>query len=293
MESIGTTVCDHCNAKIRVPERYSRLVGKDVRCPRCHELFTMVLNGQVAVPEKPKRTRRTQSQIRQDEVDKILAGFQSLYPRLAELSQRPRSSEEDIRLWVVDALREALGYSVDQIFTEAPTPGGPADILLRGNDAPLMVIETKRVAATLKKTSARKQATKYAALLGAKWAVTSNGRTWRLFRVNYAEGRPPQPILIFDVALLDDDGVSESDAANLYYLSAHAMSCGDTEREYHAVACTAEHRMQSAILSPKIVASIRRQLLRTYEAETGYKARLSDARIMNAIRGASISIELK
>ena len=119
-EVLGVAVCDECDARIRVLEKHKPLLGRAVRCPNCHASFRLQLeeatpNELIAIEseeqasKKTKRQRRTKSQIREDHIAQCLEGFRALHARLKAISDDPKSSEEQVRVWVIDALRCALG----------------------------------------------------------------------------------------------------------------------------------------------------------------------------------------
>jgi hypothetical protein len=105
-----------------------------------------------------------------------------------------------------------------------------------------LIIECKNIRSKLPNRTLE-QAIGYAAHLSADWAATTNGQQWRLYRVVPVRGRDPKAVQIFDVALLDEDGMSNEDAENLCMLTARAILSGDTERRYHRTACTSERSL--------------------------------------------------
>ncbi|MFP4033176.1 MAG: zinc-ribbon domain-containing protein [Desulfococcaceae bacterium] len=40
-EILGSTSCEHCGVRIRVPKTKQNLVGNIIKCPRCSEKFTL------------------------------------------------------------------------------------------------------------------------------------------------------------------------------------------------------------------------------------------------------------
>lgn len=90
--------------------------------------------------------------------------------------------------------------------------------------------------------------------------------------------------LIFDVSLLDEDGISDRDAENLYLLTSRAMSSGDTEKVFHAVCCMSSLRLRSALFSERVVKAMRLQLLETYLDETEVRLNVDDDEILDALK---------
>jgi len=287
---IGTTACDECGARFKVSLRHKDRLGKPVRCSKCKSIFTPELieptpleNASMenaeqeasSEAEQRKKRRRTKLEIRQDTIDHIRAGFKKLHPALAEIAGR-KSSEEDIRVWCRDALVQALGYDADKnIKLEHKILSQSADIVLHENDKVFLVIECKNTKSNLG-ANVRDQAAGYATSLGSEWAVTTNGLIWKLYRVIPQKGSGPRFIEVFDVALLDEDGVSEEDAENLYLLSPRAVFGGDLEKRSHERACTNKKRVLKALESERVLKALRMELQNTYKVEHDYAVKLDD-----------------
>ena len=285
-ELLGIAVCDECNSRIRVTDKHKPLIGKTVRCPKCHTRFTLELESAsnsdaIAVEAEEseenqrKQKRRSKDEIRAEHIATTLDGFRTLHARLKSISETPKSSEEQIRVWCMDILRSALGYDDSQLDTECKVMGGRVDIAVKDGDAVRMVIETKNIRSRLR-NSVREQAGVYAATLSASWAVVTNGDIWKLYRVTPQKGKSPTMDLVFDVALLDEDGISKVDAEHLYLLSCRALSSGDTEREYHNVRCSSLPRVYRALFSDRVLSAIRLELSSSYKDETSQNIKLSN-----------------
>lgn len=309
---IGFTACDECESRFRVKRRDGYLVGHAVRCPKCKSIFTMELIKptpleSAALADEPKvdaeaessesnqppqrYTKRTKAEIRQHWITQIQESFKQLHPRLIEISTATRSSEEAVRIWVVNALEQALGYKQGEIDTEVSTLGGRVDIALRKDGHIFMVIECKNIRAKLNK-SVRDQAINYATTLSAEWVVVTNGAIWKLYRVIPQPGRDPHIIEIFDLSLLDEDGVSDNDAENLYLLTSRAVFGGDLDRMSHALACTSKKRVLSVCLSERVVKAFRLELSEIYKQEHDVNVKLDDDEVISALEEAFSLAEL-
>ncbi|MBE9111798.1 type I restriction enzyme HsdR N-terminal domain-containing protein [Nodosilinea sp. LEGE 07298] len=299
---IGFTSCDDCKTRFRVKSEYQNQIGKPVRCPKCKNVFVMELveptpleavSIQAANTEEesenksnPKTIkRRTKAEIRQEAIDSIRDGFRRRHPRLVEISNSPRASEEEVRRWCIEALENVLGYSKNELDTEVRTLGGKVDIALKRGDHIFLVIECKNIRAKLN-NNVRDQAAGYATSLSAEWAVVTNGQIWRLYRVIPQAGRDPRFIEIFDVSLLDEDGVSEVDAENLYLLTSKAVFGGDLENMSHLVACTSKKRILQALASERVVKALRLELATTYKDEQDKNVSLDDGVVESALQNA-------
>ena len=288
-ELLGIAICDECNARIRVLKKYESLIGKAVRCPKCHTNFLLALEApsnseRVAIDaEEPKtKRRRSKTEIRQQHIDVTREGFRALHARLKAIAETPKSSEEQIRVWCMDILRTALGYDDSQLDTECKVMGGRVDIAVKNNDTILLIIECKNIRSRLR-NNVREQAGVYATTLSAPWAVVTNGDIWKLYRVTPQKGQSPRMDLVFDLALLDEDGVSDIDAEHLYLLSHRALSSGDAESQYHSVRCTSPPQIYDVIFSERVLNAIRIELVQSYKDQSKQKVKLTNEDIEDAV----------
>ncbi len=297
---IGITVCDSCNARYRVTERHQRLENKSVRCQRCHQEFTLRIQRpstieQAAIEnaeeQKQQRRRRTKAQIRQEHLERIKSSFRAFHSRLVHINGDKSSSEEEVRRWCIDVLRDSLDYPDTAIDTELRVLNRRVDIALKHEGKVFLVIECKNIRSKLPKATLD-QAVGYAVQLSADWAVTTNGQQWRLYHVTPVRGRDPKVTEIFDVALLDGDGMSDQDAEWLYLLSSRAMLSGDTDRIRHRTSCLSERRLIDAIASERVVRAIRIQLSETYQSDTDERVALEDAHVEDRVRELFLPADL-
>lgn len=300
---IGLTACDECGTRFKVSKKYQNRLGKPVRCPKCKTIFTATLIeptpleqasieesgedvGQDSEAEARRKRRRSKSEIRQEIIDAIRDEFRKLHPRLVEIAGAARSSEEEVRRWCIDALENALGYDKGkEIDTEVPVLGQRADIVLKRDGQIFLVIECKNTRSKLS-AKVRDQAAGYATSLSAEWAVITNGQIWKLYRIIPVPGRDPRFIEIFDVALLDEDGVSESDAESLYLLTSRAVFGGDLEKMSHRVACMSKKRLLNALESDRVIKALKTELVASYKDEHGNNVKLDEESVNDALQEA-------
>lgn len=250
------------------------------------ERVSIQAEEETSEPQEEKRNkRRTKVEIRQETIDKICEGFRLLHPRLVEIANAPRASEEEVRRWCFDALENALGYSKSEIDTEVSVLSGRVDIALKRDGDIFLVMECKNIRHKLTNT-VRDQAAGYATSLSAEWAVVTNGQIWRLYRVIPQIGKDPRFIEIFDVSLLDEDGVSEVDAENLYLLTSRAVFGGDLEKMSHMIACTSKKRILKALASERVIKALRLELASTYKDEQDKAIFLDDEMVENSLQDA-------
>ncbi|MGE8497381.1 MAG: type I restriction enzyme HsdR N-terminal domain-containing protein [Pseudomonas sp.] len=294
---IGITVCDDCGTRYKLREKNRHQIGKPARCQKCNAIFTVELvdptpleNAAIKneeeqaqeVADKRPRQRRSKEQIRQEYLDTIRSGFKALHPRLVAMELAEKTSEENVRIWVVDALVNALGYRHEEIDTEVRTLGKRVDIALKKDGQIFLVIECKAVRSKLN-TSVRDQAINYATSLSASWAVITNGHTWRLYQIIPRTGRDPRLVEIFDIALLDADGVGESDVEGLYLVTARALFGGETERMSHQIACTSKRQILQTVTSERVIKAMRLELIESYRNQNGVSVSLDDETVKEVV----------
>ena len=201
-------------------------------------------------------------------LNKINKEFATQIGRIATQIAKGKRNEEETRRWCVDLLRSAMGYKDSEIETELSVLGQRVDIALKKGSHVFMVIECK--AATMKLNNAAIcQAANYAVALGADWAVVTNGHTWMLFHVAPVRGGEPDVVMIFDVSILDDDGLSKDDVGYLYLLTKGAVASGETMQSFHEVNCMMTDRLKAALSCDEAVSAVVRRLESDYRTSTG------------------------
>lgn len=295
MESqvVGITTCDYCRARFRIQHRHLALEGKTIRCPKCHREFVMKVERPSAVEQAAiknsededaqPRKRRTKTEIRREYLSRIKKAFRPYHNRLTQIAEQESSSEEEIRRWCIDILRHVLGYDDADLDTEMRALNQRIDIALKRDDKVFMVIECKNVRSKLP-TKVRDQAVMYAVNKSADWATVTNGQIWKLYRVFPVKGADPRVVEVFDLALLDDDGFSDSDAELFYLLTSRAIFGGDAEKMYHRTSCLSNRRVLEAITSPRAIKAIRRSLAEAYKEHSGETVRLVDEIVVEKVR---------
>ncbi len=302
---LGITACDECGARMRVPERYKGMIGKPARCPKCKNIFTIQLvdatplenvamtnDDQTTGEDAEKsRRRRTKAEIKQDHIDVIREGFRKLHPRLVQVANAERASEEEVRRWCVDVLTTALGYKHDEINTEVKVLSQRVDIALQKNGKIFLIIECKNIRSRLN-TNTRDQAACYATNLAAEWIVTTNGQIWKLYKVIPRVGEEPRFLEIFDIALLDEDGVSDSDAESLYLLTSRAVFCGDLDAMSNLASATSKKRVLKALESDRVLKALRLELADSHKEQTGSPVKITDQDAATGLQDGGFKLQV-
>lgn len=228
---------------------------------------------------------------KKSKIKKIGKEFQQQVGRIALQLSKGGRNEEEARRWCVDLLKSpSMGYKEEDIETEARVLGKRVDIALKDDGKIFMVIECKAATVNIN-GSAINQAASYAVALGAEWAVVTNGHNWCLYHVSPTKGVEPDITEMFDIFILDEDGVSESDAHSLYLLTKAAVASGETKKLFHELNCTSIDRMKSAMMSADVVSLIKRKLEDGYRENMGVSVSIDDQDIADLIENIFEIIE--
>lgn len=283
---IGLAICTSCRARFRVKRKNENLIGKSIRCMKCHTPFVIAIETPTPVEAaaikneeeqkptgKPRRKKRTKAQMLKHQLKSIKKSLMPLHLRLNAIASQEQSSEEQVRIWCIDVLRQVLGYTDSEIDTEFLALGQRIDIVLKLNGKVFMIIECKNTKSKLG-LNVVNQGVNYATSKSADWVVVTNGHIWRLYRVIPVKGKDPLAVRVFDISLLDADGVSEADVANFYMLTKRAITKGETERLFHQVECLSHRSVVTSITSQTVIKSLRRSLILAYKKSSGQRLKL-------------------
>ncbi len=222
--------------------------------------------------EKPKKTAKSKKNKplgKRTVMKSISDGLMSHIERLAKMVAKGSRNEEETRRWVVDVLRTGFGYTDDQIETEMKALGKRVDIAIKIKGKVMLVIECKASSINLN-DSATRQAANYAAALGSEWAAVTNGQKWSLYHVSPRQGEEPEVTGIFDVELLNQDGISKDDVEMLYLLTEKALIAGEGLSTYHFMQCASYENITQTVINSDVILSLICKVLRDdYEKKNG------------------------
>lgn len=221
----------------------------------------------------------------------VANGFKKNLAKIAELKLSKKRNEEEVRRWCLHILTNAFGYNEADIETESKVLGQRVDIAIKYNNKVFLVIECKAATIALNK-AATNQAAVYAIGLGAEWAVVTNGHTWKMYHVSPTKGIEPDVVEIFDVSLLDDDGVSNDDATDLFLMTPESIFSGETAKIFHHINAVSETRLSFAFNSPSVVNAIKRELEDNYRRTMGVNVIIDDE-LISEFLGSAFESEVK
>lgn len=295
-EILGVTTCPTCQKRFRVSRKYESFIGKPINCPKCHRPFVIQLESpapiehaamtsadsaptmsdapiSTAVVAKPKKKAKSRAEIRKTTYKRIKKEFGPYLKQLEAISACDSTSEEKVRVWCCGVLQGALGYTAEDLDFEVSAGKGKIDVVVKHDEKILLVIECKKPGPL--PTIARKAALGYAVQVSADWAVVTNGQAWELHRVIPISGENVSSVQLFNVSLLDDDGLSQYDIEKLFLLTKRALLRGETEKEFHRAQSLQDKRLYAAMFSERVIKSLRRSLGEAYKKQFKHRVGLS------------------
>lgn len=144
------------------------------------------------------------SSIPQRVVDRLNAGIKTFQPILAAAKSRG-DNETDTAKIVIEMLSDIFGYDkFTEIKSEHAVKGGTfCDFAIKfsDQDKPCFLIEAKAVNIDLKDNHTN-QALAYGAREGIEWIILTNGISWKLYKVIFAQPVDQEIVIDFDFSSL-------------------------------------------------------------------------------------------
>jgi predicted type IV restriction endonuclease len=263
------------------------MFSKFVQCPNCKQQFMAeltfeppsdnVVNESVQIQKQPPAESKTKAQLLQQEaitkIASISEKIKELQP-LIEHALQNSSNESSTKLIIDRVLQDALGYDIHDILMEKNIQGKKADYVLSVQGKPVLVLEAKRIGLELKEQQVI-QATSYGAYSGIKWALLTNLRVWKLYYINFEEGKiTPELILEIDLR----DGLSKEEASYFYMFSKHGMeNQGFLEKMRQKVKALCRENLLAALFSEAVISQLCKTLTEISQC------RLTEADIRKAV----------
>ena len=124
-----------------------------------------------------------------------------------------------------------------------------------------MLIEVKAIGLELKDAHT-KQAVDYAANQGVEWVILTNGGTWRVYRVIFAQ--PISQELVYECDLLSLNPKNRAQVENLFLIAKEGHS-KSVLQDFHAQRqATSRYLLAAVVTSDPIIDVMRRELRRAF-----------------------------
>lgn len=174
--------------------------------------------------------------------------------RFLTKKQNLEVDESATRIMVNALLTGVLGYAeLDDIKTEYNIRGTYADYVVQLARKKHIVIEVKSIQLNLN-TNHLRQATGYAADEGIEWALLTNGRQLRLYRI--IVDKVVTKHLVFDYDLSDLSTVKKA-ASDIAYLSKKSVQKGELDEYWKRFDALTPSNVIKAIYTEDVIRAIR------------------------------------
>jgi predicted type IV restriction endonuclease len=191
--------------------------------------------------------------------DRLAAGLKRFQPILSSAKTRD-VNESDTSMIVSDMLAEIFGFDkYHEITRELCIRGTYCDLATKVDGKVQMIVEVKAIGIELKDQHT-KQAVDYAANQGIEWVVVTNGVTWKVYRVVFAQ--PIDQELVLEIDMLGLNPRRDQDLGNLYLVTRDAITKSALDAYHDHLQATNKFFLAAAILSDPVLEVIRRELRR-------------------------------
>lgn len=193
--------------------------------------------------------------------ERLQSNLKRFQPVLSAAKVRD-AGEADTSTIVKDLLSEVFGYDkYAEITSEYMIKSTYCDLAIKSEGKLQILIEVKAIGLELKDGHI-KQAVDYAANQGVEWVFLTNGTTWRIYRVIFAQ--PISNDLVYECDLLSINSKNRTQVEHLFLFAKEGQSKSVLD-EFHAQReATNRYVLGALVLSDPVVDVIRRELRRAF-----------------------------
>ena len=161
---------------------------------------------------------------------------------------------------ISDMLLDVFGYNkYEHITTEHSIRGTYVDLAIEVEEELRFLIEVKAIGVPLKDNHV-KQAVDYGANKGTEWIVLTNGATWRIYKIIFAQ--PIDKALIYEIDLLSTNSRNPEILECFGNLSKEGFSKGSMSELLQQKQVTSKFALAAVLRSDRMVEELRRELRR-------------------------------
>jgi hypothetical protein len=191
-------------------------------------------------------------------LERLVSGLRRFQPILSAAKSRD-AGESDTCTIVTDMLSDLFGYDkYTEVTSEFAIKSTYCDLAIKLDGKLQLLIEVKAIGIDLKEPHSR-QAVDYAANQGVEWVVLTNGVTWRIYRIVFAQ--PISQELVFESDLLSLNPKNKTEVSNLFLLAKEGQGKSVLD-EYHARRQAMSRYFLGALILSDPVLEVRRRELR-------------------------------
>jgi predicted type IV restriction endonuclease len=182
------------------------------------------------------------------------------YQPLVEQAKARDVGEADTSTLVKDILADLFGYDkYSEITAEYQIKGTYCDLALKVDGKLTILVEVKSFNTELKEQHV-KQAVDYAANQGVEWVILTNGQTWQVYRVCFAQ--PISNELMMTLAFGTLNAKSATDLESIFLLTREAQSKSLLDEYHEQRLALSRYCVGAVVLSESVINVIRRELKR-------------------------------
>ena len=192
------------------------------------------------------------------------------YKAILTHAQQRDVSEADTATIISDMLSDVFGYNkYEHVTMEHAIRGTFVDLAVEVDGDVRFLVEVKAIGVPLKDSHV-KQAVDYGANKGTEWVVLTNGVSWRVYKIVFAQ--PIDKSLIFEMDILTLSAHSDDVLECLGNLSKEGFSKGSMGDLLQQKQGTSKFALASVLLSDPMVEALRRELRRLFGLRVDEKA---------------------
>jgi len=178
---------------------------------------------------------------------------------LNEIKKRDISEADTVTV-VNDILADVAGYDkYHEVTSQYAIRGTYVDLAVKVDDVIRFLIEVKAVGIDLKDGHV-KQAIDYAANEGIEWVVLTNGISWRVYKVHFAQ--PIEKILVCEIDLISQSAKSDEVLECFGNLSKEGFSKGTMADLLHQKQVTNKFTVAALLLCDDMLDQLRKEIRR-------------------------------
>ena len=182
------------------------------------------------------------------------------YQKVLAIAKARDLNESDTVTIISDILADIFGYDKYlDVTSEYAIRGTFCDLAIKINNNIEYLIECKSIGTDLKDAHL-KQVIDYGANQGVNWVILTNGLVWQLHKIHFEQPISHKLVMEFDISTLNPR--SEDTRELLYILHKSALGKNLREEHYTKTQLINPYTITQVLLSPAIVASLRREIRR-------------------------------
>jgi hypothetical protein len=208
--------------------------------------------------------------------ERISSGLKKYQAVLAEAKNHDISESDTVAI-IADMLADVMGYKkYVEITAEFAVRNTYVDLAVKVENEIRFLVEAKAIGVELKDSHV-KQSVDYGANQGIEWVVLSNGITWRIYKIQFAQ--PIDKILVFELDVLTASPRDPQVIECLGNLSREGFTRPSMTAFLQERQATSKFSIAAILMDDLVGSAVRRELRRAFPS-----VRIDEETIQNVIR---------